>query len=245
MTSNTAYILGFAFGDGNISKRGYLVRLYEQNKEFIDNLGRMFSDCFGVMPKIYLDRYNNSYVLYKNSKNIWNALRSMGLPVGRKARIIEVPESIKSADPETKAWFVSGVFDAEASSTSFSEQGRHPRGYKYFEVKMYSPQFIEDVKRLLLDVSDEFRPLVYHYSYGSILRLNGIEQLKLVSSRLHLLHPRFSPPVHRSRNTGQGVNCHGEPKGSKPEGEAKAILRKDASPQGGGPKRPYSHGGLD
>jgi hypothetical protein len=48
-----------------------------------------------------------------------------------------------------------------------------------------------------------------------------------------------------SRNTGRGVNCHGEPKGSKPGGEAKAILHTRASDEGGGLKGPLSHGGLD
>jgi hypothetical protein len=48
-----------------------------------------------------------------------------------------------------------------------------------------------------------------------------------------------------SRNTGQGVDCHGEPKGWKPGGEAKAILRNLARGKGGGPKGPSSHGGLD
>ena len=181
MNKALAYILGFAFGDGNISKSSYLVRLYEQNQQFVETtLRSRFARSFGSEPTITFDKYNNSFVLYKSSKSRCTAHR-----------------------------FIDGLHD------------------------------------LLVEISDEFKPRVYHYDYGSILRLNGKEQLKLVSSCLHLMHPRFSPPARRSRNTGQGVSCHGEPKGSKPGGKAKAILRKAARPQGGGPKGPFSHGGLD
>ena len=197
MTNNPlAYVLGFTFGDGNISKSTHLVRLYDENLEFVKTVLRQrFIESFSVEPHISFDKSNNSYVLHKTSSDVWSTLHALGVPAGRKARIISVPDEIKTADVTTKSEFVSGVSDAEASLTSFTEVDRHPRGYQYFELKMYSPQFIDDLSGLLVDVSDEFRPRVYHYDYGSILRLNGKGQLKLVSSRLHLMHPRFSPPT--------------------------------------------------
>ena len=191
-----AYILGFAFGDGNISKSGYLTRLYDQDQQFVETtLKQRFIDSFGVKPGVSFDRSNNSYVLFKRSKATWNELHNLGLPAGRKARIIEIPPVIDLGNTTVKSEFISGVFDAEGSSTSFSEVDRHPKGYNYFEVKMYSPKFVEGLRKLLLEVSDEFAPKVYHYAYGSILRLNGKEQLRLVSSRLNLMHPRLSPPA--------------------------------------------------
>ena len=197
MTNNSlAYILGFTFGDGNISKSTNLVRLYDQNLEFVKTVLRQrFIECFGIEPGISFDRSNNSYVLYKSSAEVWRKLNRLGVPAGRKARIIRIPNDIQKANPVTKSEFISGVSDAEASSTSYAEVDRHPRGYPYFELKMYSPGFIDDLATLLVEVSDEFRPRVYHYVYGSILRLNGRRQLELVSSRLHLMHPRFSPPA--------------------------------------------------
>ena len=196
MNKFLSYILGFAFGDGNISKSSYLVRLYDQNHQFVrTTLRSRFIRSFGLEPTITFDKYNNSYVLYKSSKAVWERLHGLGLPSGRKARRIVVPQSINSGPTAIKSEFVSGVFDAEASRTSFTEHDRHPRGYRYIEVKMYSPKFIDGLCNLVVDIADEFKPKVYHYDYGSILRLNGKEQLKLVSSRLHLMHPRFSPPA--------------------------------------------------
>ena len=195
-SESLAYILGFTLGDGNISSSSNLVRLYDQNLEFVrSTLRQRFVESFGLEPGISFDKSNNSYVLHKTSPEVWHKLHSLGVPAGRKARIIRVPRAIKTSIRTTKVEFISGVSDAEASSTSFTENNRHPRGYPYFELKMYSPRFVDDLAELLVEVSNEFKPRVYHYDYGSILRLNGKEQLRLVSSRLNLMHPRFSPPV--------------------------------------------------
>ncbi len=192
-----AYILGFTFGDGNLSATSNLVRLYDQDFGFVNiTLRSSFVQSFGVEPRVSFDRSNNSWVLHKTSLVVWQRLNQAGVPPGRKARIISVPQGIIDSDMATKAQFLSGVGDAEASSTSFKETDRHPRGYPYFELKMYSPRFIEGLAELLVEISDRFVPKVYHYDYGSILRLNGKEQLRLVSSRLNLMHPRFSPPAH-------------------------------------------------
>ena len=196
MNNALAYILGFAFGDGNISKSSYLVRLYEQNQQFVETtLRSRFVRSFNIEPNISFDKYNNSFVLHKSSKVVWDRLHGLGLPSGRKARTITIPSAVISGPARVKSEFASGVFDAEASRTSFTEADRHPRGYRYLEVKMYSPRFIDGLGELLVNMTDEFKPRIYHYDYGSILRLNGKEQLKLVSSRLHLMHPRFSPPA--------------------------------------------------
>ena len=196
MNNSLAYILGFVFGDGNISKSTNLVRLYDENHEFVKTiLKRRFIESFGIIPGISFDKSNNSYVLHKTSSEIWNKLHDLGVPPGRKARIIKITEVIAEANSTTKSEFISGVSDAEGSKTAFTEANRHPRGYPYFELKMYNPQFIDGLAKLLIDVSDEFRPKVYHYDYGSILRLNGKEQLGIVSSHLHLMHPRFNSPA--------------------------------------------------
>jgi hypothetical protein len=191
------YILGFTYGDGNLSATSNLVRMYDENYEFVNTILRQrFTESFGMEPHLSFDKSNNSWVLHKTSAEVWAKLHTVGVPAGRKARTIVVPQEINEANSTDKSEFVSGVGDAEGSSTSFTEINRHPTGYDYFELKMYSPKFIDGLAGLLLDVSDKFNPKVYHYSYGSILRLNGGEQLELVRSRLHLMHPRFNPPAH-------------------------------------------------
>ena len=190
------YILGYTYGDGNLSATSNLVRLYDENYDFVNTtLRQRFMTSFGMEPHLSFDKSNNSWVLHKTSEDVWAKLHASGVPAGRKARIIVVPQEIKDANITDKSEFVSGVGDAEANSASFKELDKHPTGYDYFQLKMYSPRFIEGLAELLLDVSDRFKPKVYHYDYGSILRLNGREQMELVRSRLHLMHPRFNPPA--------------------------------------------------
>lgn len=189
-----AYILGFAFGDGNISKKGSLIRLYDENAKFVRKVLReRFIESFNEVPGISFDKSNNSYVLHKRSAIIWKELKNYGIPPGRKARIISVPEPIIMGSRATQTQFVSGVFDAEASINTYKDKNRHPLGYTTFQVKMFSPRFIDGLGLLLCKISCRFNPRLYHYSYGSFLRLNGKEQLRLVASRLPLEHPRFSP----------------------------------------------------
>ena len=197
MTYNAfPYILGYTYGDGNLAASSNLVRLWDVNHDFVNTtLRQRFAQSFGIEPHLSYDKSNNSWVLHKTSGEVWAKLHAAGVPAGRKARRITVPREISHAKHSSKSEFVSGVGDAEGSQTSFTEEGRHPTGYDYFELKMYSPKFIDGLSGLLLDVSGKFKPKVYHYNYGSVLRLNGREQLELVRSRLHLMHPRFNPPA--------------------------------------------------
>ena len=149
--SAVSYILGFVIGDGNISKTNYLIRLYDQNQQFVEKtLKALFEQSFGIVPKVSFDKSNNSYLLYKGSKVVWQQLHDLGVPVGRKARTIVIPDHIVLADSTTKSFFISGVFDAEGSLASFAEEDRHPRGYPYFELKMFNPKFVEGLGKLLV-----------------------------------------------------------------------------------------------
>jgi len=197
LNETLSYILGFALGDGNLSKRGNLVRLYDQNPDFVNQvLKPRFIECFGETPGVSFDRSNNSYVLHKTSPRIWKELKGFGVPPGRKARIITIPELIFTGSRRPIIAFLNGVFDAEASINKFKEKDRHPTGYLTFQVKMFSPRFIDGLGLLLCKVSPRFNPRIYHYAYGSFLRLNGKDQLNLITKYLKLDHPRFNPLAH-------------------------------------------------
>ena len=55
------YILGFTYGDGNLSASSNLVRLYDMNHDFVNTtLRQRFTESFGVEPHLSFDRSNNS-----------------------------------------------------------------------------------------------------------------------------------------------------------------------------------------
>lgn len=127
MTYNAfPYILGYTYGDGNLSASSNLVRLYDANYDFVSaTLRQRFAQSFGVEPHLSFDKGNNSWVLHKTSEKVWARFQAAGVPPGRKARIIVVPGEIKQGKHTDKSEFVSGVGDAEGTSTSFNEAGRH------------------------------------------------------------------------------------------------------------------------
>ena len=138
------YILGYTYGDGNLSKSSNLVRLYDENYDFVNTtLKQRFTESFGIEPHLSYDKSNNSWVLHKTSEEVWVRLHEAGVPAGRKARIIVVPQIIKDTSSTEKSEFVSGVGDAEANSASFVANDRHPTAYDYFHLNMYRPRIID------------------------------------------------------------------------------------------------------
>lgn len=110
-----AYLIGFFIGDGNLSNN-YLIRATTKNKEFAQFISTLFYKLFNKKPNIYFDRYNNSFVVYTCSKDIWSFfVDDLKIPFGTKSRIVEIPRRIMKSDLDIKTAFVSGLYDAEAS----------------------------------------------------------------------------------------------------------------------------------
>lgn len=191
MIKEKAYIMGFIVGDGNLSKINYLIRMYDSDKRFASEvLVPTFYKAYSKMPKVMYDRHNNGYVVYAHSKRIWVTLREIGIPIGKKARIVSVPSAIKRGTPTVKSSYLAAFFDAEGSLSWIVDPKRHPRGYVYFQLKTANPTLINQTAQLLADVMD-LMPKVYHYDYGSILRINGPTQVKRCLANIGVKHPRL------------------------------------------------------
>jgi len=112
LTEDTAYVTGFLVGDGDISQ-GYIVRAVEENEEFIKKFADMFLSAFNRMPKIYFDKYNNSFVVYVHSKAIWEYFANvLNIPKGTKSRTVRIQNQIKNGREAIRCALLSGLFDA-------------------------------------------------------------------------------------------------------------------------------------
>ena len=188
-----AYIIGFVIGDGNLSKIDFLIRMYDRDKEYVNSiLVPFFNKAFNKKPKTIYDSHNRGYVVYKNSKEVWTFLHNLGIPFGSKSRTVRVPQAINNSSLENKKAFLAALFDAEGSIGRIVDKKRHPKGYIYFQLKTVNPTLIEQCATLLEETMG-FRPRIYHYSYGSILRINGPKQVVRILKSLKVLHPRFLP----------------------------------------------------
>lgn len=188
LTENLAYLIGFIIGDGNLKKSDYCVRAVEENKEFIENVyAKIFSEIFGVKPKIYFDKYNGSYVAYKHSKAIYNQLVELGIPAGTKSRAVRVPERVmKSQSKEIQSCFLSGLFDAEGSIINMRDS-HHKNGYPRTQLKVCSHGLVIDIYNLLQNLG--MSPKIYRYGWFSVLNLNGKKQCKAFQDNVNFKHP--------------------------------------------------------
>jgi len=218
-----AYLAGFIIGDGNLSS-GYLIRAVEENRDFIERFSDIFLKVFDKRPKIYFDKYNNSYVAYIHSKKIWNFLVcEFGIPAGNKSRTLRMPKKIMKAEKSVLCAFLSGIFDAEGS-VFLMKDSHHKSGYIRIQIKMHNHKFIKEVyeKIKLLGIN----PRVYRYDDFSMIQINGRRECKKFHDMIGFGHPIKNGKIsnYLTKNTWQGVCFSGEVKvSSQSESESPAA----------------------
>lgn len=187
LTTDQAYVTGFIIGDGSLSQKGYLIRAVEENEDFMQQFAEIFGIAFGKKPKIYFDKFNNSYVAYVYSKKIWEILvNEIKISQGDKSRIAFVPQKILEADDAVKTAFLSGLFDAEGSVV-FSKDKKHPNGYLKIQFKVTSKELARQVFELLKSLG--LSPVNYDYEGFSLVYLNGKTQGRLFRDKIGFKHP--------------------------------------------------------
>lgn len=186
VNEDSAYVTGFIIGDGNLS-RSYLVRAVEENESFISLFSEIFRRAFNETPKVYFDRFNNSFVAYLYSKRIWEFfVNELKIPSGNKSRIVRLPTKIKNSKVEIKTAFLSGIFDAEGSIMR-TKDSHHPNGYTRIQFKVHNNELAEDIYGLLIELG--LHPRIYKYKDFSMVNLHGKTQCQLFSEKIGFKHP--------------------------------------------------------
>lgn len=221
---NLAYLAGFIIGDGNLSK-GYLIRAVEENRDFIEHFSDIFLGVFGRRPKIYFDKYNNSYVAYIHSKRIWNFLVRFGIPPGNKSRTVRIPEKIMRSEKHVLCSFLSGIFDAEGSVFLMMDS-RHKSGYIRIQLKMHNNSLVKEIYEKLVFLG--IKPRIYKYDDFSMIQINGRKECKKFHDMIGFGHPIKNGKIsnYLTKNTWQGVYLSGEVKvSSQSESESPAVYQ--------------------
>lgn len=186
-SENLAYLTGFIIGDGNLGD-GYIVRAVEENIEFIDNIySELFNKVFGVKPKIYFDKFNNSYVAYIHCKNIWEYLSDIvGIETRTKSRTVITPVMVEKGNTKQKIAFISGIFDAEGS-VILMKDSHHKKGYLRIQLKMCSKLLVKQISYMLSFFGIGNR--LYQYHNFSMIQINGRNQCKIFYDIIGFKHP--------------------------------------------------------
>ena len=173
-TEKISYLSGFIIGDGNLGK-GYIIRAVEENKGFIEDVFcEIFNDVFNRKPKIYFDKFNNSFVAYVHCKEIWNYLAvNVGIETRTKSRTVKTPSMILNGSEKIKSAFISGIFDAEGSVIIMNDN-HHKSGYLRIQLKMCSHDLVSEISTFLSELGIKNR--LYKYNTFSMIQINGKEQ---------------------------------------------------------------------
>ena len=194
ITPEIAYVTGFLIGDGNLSK-SYLIRAVEENKNFAEYFAGVFSEAFKSVPKIYFDSHNNSFVIYKYSKEIWEFfVKQLNIPNGTKSRTVRTPVEIMKSKESIKSAFLSGIFDAEGTVTNYF--GSHNRnGYLKIQFKVCNKELAKEVFELLKSLDCIAR--LYEYSEFSLISIHGKNNCRVFREKIGFKHPTKNDKLNR------------------------------------------------
>ena len=124
-TEEFSYLLGWIIGDGNITKNNISIDT-GLNDEYRNKILDLIYKLFSVKGKCYK---NNIHRIYVNSKLLSSILHTcFSIPIGKKARIVDVPNMIEISSDNIVSAFLRGLFESDGSFerginlTTFSEK---------------------------------------------------------------------------------------------------------------------------
>ena len=190
LNQDVAYLTGFVIGDGNVSSKSgnYLVRAVEENEIFINSFAELFEKVFNRKPKVYFDRYNNSYVAWIHSKQIWeHFVNDLEVPSGDKSTTVKVPNWIKICDESIKAAFLRGLFDAEGSVIPIKNKSKNNVQISF---KVNNQVLGSEVFEILKELGIDARLYLYEYPREkfSMIHINGRERCKQFLEKVGFNH---------------------------------------------------------
>lgn len=171
ITEELAELCGIIAGDGHIThykKNGdYRIEISGDKKEieYHKYIQGLFQEVFKKYSKIRTRENNIS--TYLNSKEIIEFFIDLGLPAGKKAKKVRIPEVILKENNLSFA-FLRGLADTDFS-VCFKKGGRLRNSYPRITVDLASKQLILDVKMILDRLNINF----YYYER---LRTNNLGQ---------------------------------------------------------------------
>ena len=171
-------------GDGNLSlyKSDYRISMAghkNDDLEYFKYLQNLFKYLFNKEAKI---RDKKRYILLDVSdKKIFYRLHNLGIPIGKKSDIVNIPEDIFNNMVFSKA-FLRGFADTDFS-VMFKKAGRKNHSYPRISVDISSKEMIKQILKILtrLDISyttyrrDRVRNNTKYTTYG--IDINGKENL--------------------------------------------------------------------
>ena len=183
-----ALFLGMLVGDGSISNRKngfgyptYSIAFWNTRREYVDLFSNLNSELFGSKGKINSRHRPNKKILYEfriYSKPIFDYLvYNIGIPFGKKAAIIKVPELILKANKDIKKSFFLGLF--------LTDGGLNKRGNLHFH--MASKELLLGLSHMIEEIwgfNKEVKNVIQKNKYFSYQLNLNIDESSVVLQNL-------------------------------------------------------------
>jgi len=126
LTTESAWVLGLWFTDGNVNSAGYISHLTQKDKELLDNVARIIAPG-DLAQRIKMDDHvgawgHKSFRLRISSKDFAHSLSRFGIN-SNKSKVMEFP----TIPEDLLADFMRGVFDGDGS---ISRAPRYRPGFR-------------------------------------------------------------------------------------------------------------------
>ncbi|VVC71798.1 LAGLIDADG-like domain protein [uncultured archaeon] len=154
MTPEIAELAGAIIGDGHIhfsnraGKTDYVISVAfncTEDREYVSQLSHLFQASFGLTPAIKLMSHCNELIL--RSKFVTQFFSSAGIPQGRKAAVVVIPDAFLT-DENLKRACIRGVFDTDFS-VAFKKKHRTRHTYPVISLSTVSKPLRDQLHSIL------------------------------------------------------------------------------------------------
>lgn len=172
-TPNKAYILGFLYADGNVSKNKYVMQisLQEEDKHILEEFKiELNSNRPLYFRKSKNKNQKNIYNLMVNNEHMYNSLIDKGV-VPQKTLIIKFPDFL---DEKLISHFIRGYFDGDGCFC-LSKRKDRPNTYRSIFTLIGTNDFCQKVKEIIESKLGVHCSIGYcHQKYDSPIRCLSI-----------------------------------------------------------------------
>lgn len=192
----TAYFLG-ALRDGcfikNEKNSTYRIRIYQKNKEWIDNLAKMSVILFGKKPTVSIDERDCVWSLMINSKEIFEKVCELSNYPGSQKEW-NTPKIVLNSSLETKIEYVRGFFDAEGG-VPHVEKGWVENKNVRIHFTQCNKKCLDELKQIVSDLGIKMGKVCGPYfkkGYKTTvyrLKIHGIWEVVNFFDKIGSLHP--------------------------------------------------------
>lgn len=136
-------LLGFILSDGTITRKNR-IRLFNKDRKLLMKYKKILKDEFDIDGRIL--NAENCLVLQTHASWLCKVMKNIGIKLGRKARIIEMPEIILQLPKKHQINFLSGYFDGDGCFQNYNG-----RTYSIL-FTTFSKKMAQDINFLLLSL---------------------------------------------------------------------------------------------